>query len=74
MTTSHVQLALINDLCRLYPDEFQFLSQYNFDLRLEDSQWVERWRAGEGVEAILAEWQAAARQFADRRQPFLRYP
>jgi uncharacterized protein YbbC (DUF1343 family) len=72
--TARVQLALIADLCRLYPDEFQFLAEYNFDIRLEDAQWVARWRAGEGVETVLAEWRAAAAQFAARRQPYLLYP
>jgi len=74
VTTALVQLALISDLFRLYPDDFEFLAQYNFSIRLEDEQWAPRWRAGESVEGVLAEWQSDARRFAARRQPYLLYP
>lgn len=79
--TSAVQLTLITELIRLYPDEFEILAateQYPvginwFDLRLEDQQWSRRLQAGEGVDSILAEWKAMSKKFEEIRQPYLLY-
>ena len=72
--TAEVQLSLIVEFCRLYPEEFDFeMENDQFDCRLEDQQWSRRFRSGEGVETILAEWKAMSKAFEDIREPFLLY-
>jgi uncharacterized protein YbbC (DUF1343 family) len=71
---SEVQLSLMVELRRLYPDHFDFVDENRqFDIRLEDSQWSRRLREGEDVEPILREWQAAADRFQEDRRPYLLY-
>lgn len=72
--TAEVQLSLFVELCRLYPDELDFdMKDHRFDCRLEDQQWARRLKAGEGVDSILAEWQAMSRKFEEIRRPYLLY-
>ena len=71
---AEVQLSLMVELRRLYPDRFDFVDENRqFDVRLEDSQWARRLRSGEGVEPILNEWQEAAQRFEEARKPYLLY-
>lgn len=74
--TAQVQLSILVELCRLYPDEFDFCNGIKpwFDWRLEDGQWAPRLKAGEGVDSILGEWQAMSEKFDEIRQPYLLYP
>ena len=84
LRTAQVQITLLVEMFRLYPDQFRF-EHFDFfgtndrtdhgptDHRLEDEQWTNRLEAGEGVEAIWSEWQAASREFDARRQPYLLY-
>ena len=72
--TAAVQVTLIVELCRLYPDEFDFdLEGDRFNCRLEDWQWHRRWKAGEPAEPIIAEWREMSRQFDEARGPYLLY-
>jgi len=79
LRTAQVQLTLLVELFRLYPDKFGFVS-YDFaedlsgmDCRLEDEQWARRLKAGEGVDTILAEWEDMSRQFGEIRKDYLLY-
>ena len=72
--TAEVQLSLLVDLCRLYPENFDFeMEGHEFDRRLEDPQWSRRLKAGEGVDPILAEWKAMSKKFEEIREPYLLY-
>ena len=71
--TAEVQLSLLVELCRLYPDEFRFEEHDRFDWRLEDKQWGARLKSGEGVDSILAEWKVMSQKFEEVRQPYLLY-
>jgi uncharacterized protein YbbC (DUF1343 family) len=72
--TAEVQLSLIVDLCRLYPEAFDFdMENDRFNCRLEDQQWARRFKAGEGVDSILAEWRAMSKTFEAIRRPYLLY-
>ena len=72
--TAEVQLSLLVEFCRLYPEEFDFkMEGHEFDRRLEDPRWSRRLKAGEGVDSILAEWKAMSRNFEDIRKPYLLY-
>jgi hypothetical protein len=79
-----VQLALLVEMFRLYPDQFRFVrydlfeerregAHWPTDHRLEDVQWANRLSSGEGVETILAEWEAQSREFVRVREPYLLY-
>ncbi|MBM4081092.1 MAG: DUF1343 domain-containing protein, partial [Planctomycetes bacterium] len=77
LRAAQVQLTLLVELFRLYPDKFRFVvhtftgdneperDHWPTDHRLEDEQWADRLEAGEGVDTILAEWQAASRKFEE---------
>ena len=72
--TAEVQLSLMVELCRLYPDRFDFdMENHRFDCRLEDQQWARRLKSGEGVDTILAEWKDMSRQFEEIRRDYLLY-
>lgn len=49
------------------------MQHQRFDCRLEDQQWSRRFKAGEGADSILAEWQAMSREFEEIRKPYLLY-
>ena len=72
--TAEVQLSLLVECLRLFPEEFDFMQEYSgLDYRLEDKQWARRLKAGEGVATILAEWQAMSKKFKESRIPYLLY-
>jgi uncharacterized protein YbbC (DUF1343 family) len=71
--TAEVQLSLLVEMCRLYPEEFTFAEHDHFDCRLEDKQWRARLKAGEGVDSMLAEWQDMSKRFEEMRRPYLLY-
>lgn len=82
--TAEVQLTLMTEMFRLYPDQFKFVpydptgsdpheDHWPTDHRLEDEQWADRLAGGEGVETILSEWQEASRRFVEVREPYLLY-
>lgn len=74
LCTAQVQLTLMVELCRLYPEDLDFVMENSqFDIRLEDEQWSRRLKGGEGVDTILREWQQASREFEKRRTPHLLY-
>ena len=74
MCTAEVQLSLLVECLRLFPEEFDFMQEYSgLDYRLEDKQWARRLKAGEGVATILAEWQAMSKKFKESRIPYLLY-
>jgi uncharacterized protein YbbC (DUF1343 family) len=70
--TAEVQLSLLVELCRLYPEQFQ-MDKQAFTNRLEDPHLVKRLKAGEGVETILAEWKADDKKFEQIRKDYLLY-
>ena len=72
--TAAVQLSLLVELCRLYPDAFVLTEEgHDFDRRLEDPQWSRRLSEGEGVDSILLEWQEMSKAFEKLRAPYLLY-
>ena len=74
VSTAEVQLSLLVECLRLFPNEFDFMAEYQgLDFRLEDKQWARRLKNGEQVETILAEWQDMSKQFQETRRPYLLY-
>lgn len=79
ISTSEIQLSLLVECLRLYPDKFDFCdpkfipNNYWLDKRLEDEQWSRRLKAGEGVETILHEWKQASGEFKKNREKYLLY-
>ena len=69
---AEVQLTLLVEFIRLYPDQFD-LSDEAAEIRLEDPQWARRLKEGEGVASILREWKEMSKKFEQVRKEFLLY-
>ena len=71
---AHVQLVLLYEFLRLYPEEFDLDNDNDsFDKRLEDLQWSRRLKQAEGVDTILAEWREMSKKFSQIRKKYLLY-